>query len=473
MRRTKIIATVGPACDNDGTIAALIASGVDIFRLNYSHGTRESQAQTFHRVRRAAAVAGRQAAILQDLGGPKIRTGTLEGGTPIQLDAGKPLRIATGTAPGRPGHISTAFDGLARAVKPGDRLLLADGFIELRVESTDGVEIQTTVVQGGTLGEHKGINAPGVPLASSAVTPKDVADLQAGLALGVDIVALSFVQTAADLTRARELMTAAGASGVPLVAKLERPQALDHLDDILASCDGVMVARGDLGLEMPLERVPTAQKDITRRARRLGIPVILATQVLESMTTEPRPTRAEVSDAANAVDDGVDAIMLAGETAAGAFPARAVQTLDAIIGEAESLAPAPVMVPPPGQPGFDGDHTQAICEAAVTLANRSDARAIVAVTRGGGTARRLSALRPHAPIVAACDDEVTARRLSLYWGVHPVQTTIGEDVSSAGLLIGQDLADRGLLPRGVPVVLVSVNPDLARADANFLKIQRF
>jgi pyruvate kinase len=474
MRRTKIIATVGPACDNEGTIAALIASGVDIFRLNYSHGTRESQAQTFQRVRRAAAVAGRQAAILQDLGGPKIRTGTLEGGTPVRLEAGTPLRIVTGTAPGRPGRISTAFEGLARAVKPGDRLLLADGFIELRVESTDGVEVQTTVVQGGTLGEHKGINAPGVPLAASAVTPKDVADLQAGLSLGVDIVALSFVQTAADLVRARELMTAAGASGVPLVAKLERPQALDHLDDILASCDGVMVARGDLGLEMPLERVPTAQKDITRRARRLGIPVILATQVLESMTTEPRPTRAEVSDAANAVDDGVDAIMLAGETAAGAYPARAVQTLDAIIGEAESLAAAPLMMTSsPGPPGSDGDHTQAICEAAVTLANRSDARAIVAVTRGGGTARRLSALRPRAPIVAACDDEVTARRLSLYWGVQPVQTTIGEDVSSAGLLIGQELADRGLLPRGVPVVLVSVNPDLARADANFLKIQRF
>ncbi len=470
MRRTKIIATVGPACDNDGTIAALIASGVDIFRLNYSHGTRESQAQTFHRVRRAAALAGRQVAILQDLGGPKIRTGTLESGTPIQLEAGKPLRIMTGTAPGGPGRISTAFEGLARSVKPGDRLLLADGFIELRVESTDGAEIQTTVVQGGRLGEHKGINAPGVPLAASAVTPKDVADLQAGLSLGVDIVALSFVQTAADLARARELMAAAGASGVPLVAKLERPQALDHLDDILASCDGVMVARGDLGLEMPLERVPTAQKDITRRARRLGIPVILATQVLESMTTEPRPTRAEVSDAANAVDDGVDAIMLAGETAAGAFPARAVQTLDAIIAEAESLAPAPAATSPPAS---DGDHTQAICEAAVTLANRSDARAIVAVTRGGTTARRLSALRPHAPIVAACHDEETVRRLSLYWGVQPVQTTIGEDVSMAGMLVGQDLAARGLLPRGVPVVLVSVNPDLARADANFLKIQRF
>ena len=279
------------------------------------------------------------------------------------------------------------------------------------------------------------------------------------------------MQTAADLTRRAQLMAAAGASGVPLVAKLERPQALEQLDDILAACDGVMVARGDLGLEMPLERVPTAQKDITRRARRLGIPVIVATQVLESMTTEPRPTRAEVSDAANAVDDGVDAIMLAGETAAGAFPARAVQTLDAIIREAESLAPMPATPMSPAE--SDSDHTQAICEAAVTLANRSDARAIVAVTRGGTTARRLSALRPHAPIVAACDDEVTARQLSLYWGVQPVQTAIGEDVSNAGMLIGQELASRGLVPRDVPVVLVSVNPDLARADANFLKIQRF
>ena len=468
MRRTKIIATVGPACDNDGAIDALIAAGVDIFRLNYSHGTRESQARTFQRIRAAAARAGRHSAILQDLGGPKIRTGTLAGGTPILLTAGEPLRIATGTAPGVPGRISTAYEGLARTVKPGDRLLLADGFIELRVEGTDGVEIQTTVVQGGRLGEHKGINAPGVPLAASAITSKDILDLQAGLALGVDIVALSFVQDAGDLRRARQLMADSGASAVPLVAKLERPQALDHLDEILASCDGVMVARGDLGLEMPLERVPTAQKDITRRARRLGIPVIVATQVLESMTTEPRPTRAEVSDAANAVDDGVDAIMLAGETAAGAFPARAVRTLDAIITEAESGAALAAAAP-----GAGADHVQALCEAAVTLANRSEAHAIVAVTRGGHTARRLSALRPRAPVIAACDDGVTARRLSLYWGVQPAQTAIGEDVAMAGTLIGQELMSRGLLPRGAVVVLVSVNPDLARADANFLKVQRF
>jgi pyruvate kinase len=473
MRRTKIIATVGPACDNDGAIDALMSAGVDIFRLNYSHGTLDSQALTFHRIRKAAARAGRQAAILQDLGGPKIRTGTLEGGQPIRLEAGDALRIVTGTAPGRPGRVSTAFEGLARSVKPGDRLLLADGFIELRVGATDGVEIQTTVVQGGQLGEHKGINAPGVPLAASAITPKDVSDLQAGLSLGVDIVALSFVQTAADLRQARDLIvSSAGAAGadIPLVAKLERPQALEHLDEILAACDGVMVARGDLGLEMPLERVPTAQKDITRRARRLGIPVILATQVLESMTVEPRPTRAEVSDAANAVDDGVDAIMLAGETASGAFPARAVATLDAIIGEAESGWSDEAR---PAAAGVGSDHAQALCEAAVTLANRSDARAIVAVTRGGHTARSLSALRPHAPVIAACDDEVTARRLSLYWGVRPVRTAIGEDVAMSGILIAQELVARGELPRDANVVLVSVNPELSRTDANFLKIQRF
>ena len=470
MRRTKIIATVGPACDSDGLLDALVAAGVDIFRLNFSHGTRETHAATFHRIRAAAARAGRQVAILQDLAGPKIRTGTLAGGRPIQLTAGEPLRIVTGDAPGGPGMISTAFEGLARSVKPGDRLLLADGSIELRVDATDGRVIQTTVVDGGELGEHKGINAPGVPLAASAVTPKDVSDLHAGLSLGVDVVALSFVQTATDLRRARELMAAAGKGDVPLVAKIERPQALDELDEILASCEGVMVARGDLGLEMPLERVPTAQKDITLRARRRGIPVIVATQVLESMRTEPRPTRAEVSDAANAVDDGVDAIMLAGETAAGAFPARAVQTLDAIIAEAESgmRDQWPVAASGPGN-----DPTQAICEAAVTLANRSDARAIVALTRGGGTARRLSALRPRVPIIAACDREDTARRLSLYWGVWPVHTAIGEDVALAGTLVGQELVARGLLPRGAAIVLVSVNPDLTRADANFQKIQRF
>ena len=343
MRHTKIIATVGPASDSESVLDALIAAGTDIFRLNFSHGTHESQAATFRRVRAASQRARCEVAILQDLGGPKIRTGRLESGKPITLTQGASVTIATGDEVGGPGRLYTTFEGLARSVHAGDRLLLADGRVELRVETTDGTTIQATVVDGGEIGEHKGINAPGVPLPTSAVTPKDVEDLTFGLALGVDMVALSFVQTADDLRQARRIMAGVHAGDVPLIAKLERPLALEHLEEILAASDAVMVARGDLGLEMPLERVPRAQKEITRRARLAGKPVIVATQVLESMTSEARPTRAEVNDAANAVEDGVDAIMLAGETAVGAHPVRAVKTLNAIIGDAETAPPHDVV----------------------------------------------------------------------------------------------------------------------------------
>jgi pyruvate kinase len=470
LRHTKIIATVGPASDSDAMLDALISAGTDIFRLNFSHGTHETQGASFARIRQAAARARRAVAILQDLGGPKIRTGTLAGGRPLTLKAGDLLRIVTGDAPGGPGRISTTFAGLARGVRPGDHLLLADGLVDLRVDATDGADIQTTVMEGGVIGEHKGINAPGVPLPSSAITAKDVEDLAFGLSLGVDMVAVSFVQTAADLRQARGLMAEAGSADVPLVAKLERPQALEHLDEIITVCDAVMVARGDLGLEMPLERVPRAQKDIIRAARRHGIPVIVATQVLESMMTDARPTRAEVNDAANAVDEGVDAIMLAGETAAGAFPARAVQTLDAIIRDAE-LSPRTDATRRRREAIHD-DHAQALCEAAVTLANCGEAQAIVGVTRGGGTARRLSALRPHAPIFATTDRDDTARRLALHWGVTPLCTDIGEDVDSAGALIARQLVALGLVEAGAVVVLVNISADLTRADANYLKIQR-
>ena len=470
MRHTKIIATVGPASHSDAMLDALIAAGTDIVRLNFSHGTHESHRDVLTRLRAAATRAHREVAVLQDLSGPKIRTGALEGGRPVMVKTGDVLRIATGDFVGRAGRLSTTFGGLAVSVKPGDRLLLADGRVELRVVSTDGQEIETTVVEGGAIGDHKGINAPGVPLPTSAVTPKDVDDLRFGLSIGVDMVAFSFVQTAADLEQTRQFMTDAGGGDVPIVAKLERPQAIEHLDEILALCDAVMVARGDLGLEMPLERVPRAQKDITRRARLRGIPVIVATQVLESMTAAARPTRAEVSDAVNAVDDGVDAIMLADETAIGAFPARAVQMLDTIIREAESGSSLPSTFSTGG--AVHEDHAQALCEAAVTLANRGEAQAIVAVTRGGGTARRLSALRPRAPIIATTDRDETARRLTLYWGVAPLCTDIGENVDSAGALIGQQLVARGLAPAGSTIVLVNINADLSRADANYLKIQR-
>jgi pyruvate kinase len=459
---------VGPASDSDAMLARLVDAGTDVFRLNFSHGTHESHARTVARIRAAASRAGREIAILQDLSGPKIRTGRLEGGTPLSLNDGDRLRIGTSDEVGGPGHIFTTFAGLAKAVRPGDRLLLADGLIELRVEAVSGADIETVVVEGGTLGEHKGINAPGVALPASAITSKDVEDLKFGQSVGIDMVGISFVRNAADLRQARELLVGQGSADVPLVAKLERPQALDNLDEILDSCQAVMIARGDLGLEMPLERVPRAQKDITRAARQRGIPVILATQVLESMTHEPRPTRAEVSDAAYAVDAGVDAIMLAGETAVGGFPVQAVQTLDAIIRVAESTPSPAAALELKGTV----DHTHALCEAAVTLANRGDAHAIVAITRQGTTARLLSALRPHAPIYATTDSDVTARRLGFCWGIVPVRTDIGDNVESAVPLIRRQLTERGFVAVGDLVVLVNIHPDPTRPDANYLKIHR-
>lgn len=471
MRHTKIIATIGPATDSAPALDALLAAGTDIVRLNFSHGTHESHRRTFARVRQAAQRAGREVAILQDLGGPKMRTGALDGGRPLRIAPGDTLRIVTGEVPGASGTITTTFADLARSVRPGDRLLLADGLVELVVDATDGVEIRTTVVEGREIGEHKGINAPGVVLPTSAITPKDIDDLNVGLSLGVDIVALSFVQHASDLRCVRRLLVESGHPDLPIVAKLERPQALEHLDAIMDACQAVMVARGDLGLEMPLECVPRTQKEITRTARRHGIPVIVATQVLESMTTDARPTRAEVSDAANAVNDGVDAIMLAGETAVGAFAARAVQTLDAIIRDAESV-PAHEAQVAFRRMDDDRDHVHALCAGAVALADRGDAQAIVAVTRGGSTARRLSALRPHAPILATTGCAETARRLALHWGVVPVHVDLGAHVDLAGPHIGEQLVSHGLVASGEAVVFINVNPDLNRSAANYLRIQR-
>jgi len=470
MRQTKIIATVGPATAADEVLDELVAAGTDIFRLNFSHGTHDWHAGAYRRIRNAAGQAGRMVAVLQDLSGPKIRTGPLASGRSIMLEGATELRIATGDFAGSDGRISTSYSGLARSVRPGDRLLVDDGRIELRVEESDGREIRATVIEGGELGEHKGINAPGVTLPAAALTIKDADDLRFGLDLGVDMVALSFVQAAADLERTRQILAGAGSPAVPLIAKLERPEAIARIEEILGACDAVMVARGDLGLELPLERVPRVQREIVREARARGVPVIVATQVLESMRTEPRPTRAEVSDAATAVDEGVDAIMLAGETAVGAFPVRAVRTLDAIIRDAEAV-PLPSAVAL-GAHLPEDDPARAICEAAVTLAESGRAQAIVAVTRAGTTARLLSAFRPPLPIFAATDSEETARRLCLYRGVVPVACALGSLGETGGADVARQLVERGLVPRGVLAVLVSVNPDLTRGDANFLKLLR-
>jgi len=480
MRHTKIIATLGPATSSPSVIDSLIAAGVDVFRLNFSHGTHESHAATFQAVREAAARARCHVGILQDLSGPKIRTGLLKGGVPLELREGDELRLTAGDGIGESGRVFTPYAELIASAQPGNRLLLDDGKIELVVKERSGNELVTIAVNGGTLGEHKGINAPGVRLPAAAVTPKDEEDLKFGLALGVDLVALSFVQTPEDVQTARRIVRAAKAD-VPIIAKIERPHALEHLDAILSAADGVMVARGDLGLECPLEQIPRIQKSIIARARALGRPVIVATQVLESMRTQPRPTRAEVSDAANAVDEGVDAIMLAGETAAGQYPVRAVQTLADVIRDAETIAsPATLLAAeftlqgvdtpetlPDSFDTFRTVHGRAMCEAAVTLATNGQAEAIVAVTRFGKTAQLLSSLRPKAAILAVTPSDVIARRLTLHWGVRPLVS----DLSDVGALVEPIRVAAKLSPRAV-VVFINISPDLSRQDENFLNVQR-
>ena len=385
--------------------------------------------------------------------------------------AGARLRIAVGEFPGDAERVSTTCAPLATAVRGGEPLLLDDGRIVLRVVASDGAEIVAEVEHGGLLAPRKGINVPGVDLPLSAVTAADMEEIAAAAAAGVDFLGVSFVQNGDDLRKARAVAYGHGADRVGLVAKIERPQALDRFDDILTASDAVMVARGDLGLEIPLERVPRVQKDLTRRARDAGVPVIVATQVLDTMRHAPRPTRAEVSDAANAVDDGVDAIMLAGETAAGEYPVLAVQTLDAVLRDAESAAPDRVV------PGDIGDrHDRALCDAAVTLAAAAEAAGppppppIVAVTGSGTTARRIAALRPPLPVYGVTADDAVARQLALYRSVVPLV------VPANRLAVGQlkpELARRGIVRAGDAVVIARVHSDLDMENANFVELQRF
>jgi pyruvate kinase len=467
VRHTKIIATVGPATTSAAVLDALIAAGVDVFRLNFSHGTQADHAARFHQIREAARRADRNVAILQDLSGPKIRTGRLEDGRAIPLRKGEPLLIEIGDEVGGPGRVFTTYGELALRVQKGDHLLLDDGKVDLEVEDASPREIRTRVIDGGELGEHKGINAPHVPLRAE-ITEKDQRDLKFGLALGVDLVALSFVQSADDIARVKSIMVTEGRAKVPIVAKLERPEAIDKLDEILDAADAVMVARGDLGLEIPLERVPRVQKEILRKARARGVPVIVATQVLESMRTEPRPTRAEASDAAGAVDGGADAIMLSGETATGSYPVRSVEVLDAIIRDAESMITSPAEF----RSAAAVDHVKALSEAAVSLSRRSNAHAIVAITREGQTARLLSAIRPLAMIVAVTDKPDVARCLSLWHGILPLVCDLSGDIESAIGRVVESAVKKTAAPENATMIVVNTSTDLDRGSSNFVRIRR-
>lgn len=415
-RRTRILATLGPASFEHSVIDGLVAAGLNAVRLNFSHGTHEWHAEAFRRVREAASRHGREIAILQDLQGPKIRLGTVRG--EIHAATGSSLTITTRSVVGEGNVVPTDYPALATDVEPGMRILLDEGRLVLLVRSVEGQDVLCDVVDGGVISSHKGLSIPGAALTTAAMTEKDRADVRFGLDLGVDFVALSFVRSAADIDELRTLMRELGRE-VPIIAKIERPQALENLDAIIAASEGTMVARGDLAIEASLDMVPVHQKRIIERANRAGKLVITATQMLESMTENPLPTRAEVTDVANAILDGTDAVMLSGETAVGKHPIEAVRRMASIASVTEeTLYPFDRPVRP--APGHTDPLARVTARAAAQAAHDGDARAIVVFTRSGATAATLSDERPRAPIIAFTSETATLRRLALYWGVQPL-----------------------------------------------------
>lgn len=464
-RRTKIVATLGPA--TDGLETELIRAGMDVARLNFSHGTPEEHARRCSAIRAAARACGRPVAVMQDLQGPKIRVGELAGGGPVHLHAGQELRITSDQVPGTADRIPCTYAGLPRDVRSGDTLLLDDGRLRLTALSTDGREVVARVEVGGDLGEHKGINLPGVAVSAPSLTEKDCSDLGFGLReLDVDYVALSFVRSASDLGRARDEMARLGRTA-PLIAKIEKPEAVHHLDPILASADAVMVARGDLGVEIGPELVPAVQKTIVQHANRRGVPAITATQMLESLVEAETPTRAEASDVANAVWDGTDAVMLSEETAVGAHPVLAVQVMARVVSASEKVA-SPGSHPRP-QLGRSG--AGAIAEAAHALAEGLDARAIAGYTRTGRTADLLATRRPGVPIFAFSPDERVCRRLALRWGVTPISAELGADLESSIAAVISALTERGDVAGGDRLVIVGSHPFRPGIHTNFVKYQ--
>jgi len=467
MRRTKIVATVGPASDEIEVLVELIRAGVDVFRLNYSHGTRESQRASIERVRAAAERAGRDVGILQDLGGPKIRTGPLpQGEGPLALHEGDELLLVRESGPLRSGVLTSTLPELVEVLRPGEPVLLSDGRLELRAEERTAEGVRLSVVRGGRLDGRAGINLPRTALPVPSLTDKDRADLVDGLRAGVDMTGLSFVRSADDLRATRAAADEEGQE-LFLIAKIEKPEAVRELDSILEGSDGVMVARGDLGVEMPAEDVPLLQKEIIRAANDRRIPVITATQMLESMIHSPVPTRAEASDVANAIFDGTDAVMLSGETALGEYPVETVKTMARIAAKADQPVPAPLRRQPPGQ---RLEPPEAVARAAGRAAEDVGASAIVVYTESGATARLIACSRPRVPVLALSPDPRTVRRLRLSWGVYP-RLMPRVDRLAEMLDLGEGLLlEAGQVGPGDRVVVVSGTRAAHRGGTNTLKV---
>ncbi|WNG17063.1 pyruvate kinase [Cystobacter fuscus] len=465
MRKAKIICTLGPSSDSALVIEALIRAGMNVARLNFSHGTPEEHRRRVQRIRRASSRLGVPVAILQDVQGPKIRLGRFEGGR-LEVKAGEQVVVTTRKVLGQGHLIPTPIRSLPRDVEPGHPILLDDGRVRLRVDSVSGQDVTCTVEQGGVLKDHKGLNLPGAHVSVPTITAKDREDLAFGQELGVDYVALSFVRTADDIERARALVV----PGTPLIAKIEKPQAVDNLDAIARAADGIMVARGDLGVEMPLEKLPSMQKQMVRLVNRLGGLTIVATEMLESMITNARPTRAEVSDVANAILDGADAVMLSGETAAGKFPVEAVSTMARIVEEIE-MGSERVARDVPFEHARD-DISTGVAAAAVAAAEQMRIGTIVAYTERGRTAQLISEFRPGARVVALTPNPETVNRMALYWGVTPLR--VGRLQSTDAMLrqVRRLCREEGLCPSGTPVVIVAGVPLNEPGSTNMISVHR-
>jgi|SRR5579862_5614469 len=463
-RHSKIVCTIGPASRQPRILKRLLEAGMDVARLNFSHGSHSEHLECIQTLRGMAQKLRKTIAILADLQGPKIRTGALAGVVPVVLRAGQKFTITTARILGDSTRVNTTFLPLPKEVHRGDRILLSDGLIELRVESVRGREVNCHVVNGGALGEHKGINLPGVKLRVPALTPKDRADLRFALLHGVDYIAVSFVRRPEDVLLAKSLIRRAK-KDTPVIAKLEKPEAIENLEGILRVADGVMVARGDLGVEMNPERVPVVQKNIIARAREFRRPVITATQMLESMTENPRPTRAEASDVANAIFDGSDAVMLSAETASGKFPVEAVSMMARIIGEAEaSITEFPR---PATQEKLKVAETVAelVCHASREL----HLKWIVVFTHSGFTARLISRYRPLVPIAAFAPEPETRRRMALLWGVAPLEIANLRKVEQLAEISEKRLLKEKLVRKGDVIAIVAGTPMGVRGTTNFMK----
>jgi pyruvate kinase len=466
VRRAKIVCTLGPAVSGLDRIRELVVAGMDVARLNMSHGTYEDHEANYRTVRQASDESGHGVGIFADLQGPKIRLETFADG-PVKLREGQQWTITTRDVPGDANVCGTTYEGLPDDVDEGDPILIDDGKVRLVVDSVDGQDVHTTVVVGGKVSDHKGINLPGVAVSVPALSEKDVQDLRWALRMGVDFVALSFVRSAADVDDVHKVMDEEGRR-IPVIAKIEKPQALEAIDGIVESFDGIMVARGDLGVECPLEDVPVHQKLVIDKARRRYKPVIVATQMLESMIENPAPTRAEASDVANAVLDGADAVMLSGETSVGAYPIFAVETMSKIIESTEDhglMHMATVDWNPETRGGI-------IAKAAVEVAARTGARYIVAFTQSGDSARRLALMRQEIPVIAFTPLDSTRSQLAMSWGVETFKTDEVEHTDEMVRQVDEALLQIGRVVEGDTVVIIAGSPPGIPGSTNALRIHQ-